>query len=259
MMPETPVESPIDQKVEGTIYHGVKAVSKDGSYTLIYFDVPEQTKKPVDRNTLLDDFTSYWYRNSKGNLLSRVTVYLRHGDSGRSLTMETSDKITLTNVFAEEHRVYYVSVALPHNDDVDWWGIAQFLTNFKILSKEPVEAAKKVDDTVVMPSFSRPMKSDDDNGPQTVTKTESQIRADAAFFVNPLYPAEAQAQGTKGKIIVDITIDEFGVVREAVAGPGDKVLQDRAMNAAHNCVFYPFKLNGVAVRVKGVLTYSFGV
>lgn len=73
----------------------------------------------------------------------------------------------------------------------------------------------------------------------------------------PAYPPIAKAAGASGSVKVDVTIDEDGNVVAAKAVSGHPLLQAAAVAAARNAKFSPTKLSGQAVKVQGVLVYTF--
>jgi TonB family protein len=79
----------------------------------------------------------------------------------------------------------------------------------------------------------------------------------AISLPQPLYPAEARAVRASGPVNVQITIDEYGGVVAARAVSGHALLQAAAVNAALQARFSPTFLMGEAVKVTGVLVYTF--
>jgi TonB family protein len=63
------------------------------------------------------------------------------------------------------------------------------------------------------------------------------------------------ATGTVG---VEVTISEKGLVVEATAISGHFALRSAAVEAARKWVFSPTIFSGAPVRIKGVLTFTFG-
>jgi len=73
----------------------------------------------------------------------------------------------------------------------------------------------------------------------------------------PSYPAVARAANASGSVTVQITIDEDGNVVSANAVNGHPLLRAAAVTAAREAKFSATKLNGQAVKVTGVLQYTF--
>ena len=71
------------------------------------------------------------------------------------------------------------------------------------------------------------------------------------------YPPIARAAHASGSVKVEVTIDEDGNVVAAKAVSGHPLLQAAAVAAARNAKFSPTKLSGQAVKVQGVLVYTF--
>jgi TonB family protein len=90
---------------------------------------------------------------------------------------------------------------------------------------------------------------------EQITESESQSRA--INKVKPVYPPTAKKLNATGKVEVEITISEGGLVIEATAISGHLALRSAAVEAARKWVFKPAILNGAPVRVKSVLTFVF--
>lgn len=73
----------------------------------------------------------------------------------------------------------------------------------------------------------------------------------------PEYPAIARQAKASGSVTVEITIDEEGNVVSARSTSGHPLLQSAAVTAARQAKFSPTKMSGQAVKVNGVLVYTF--
>lgn len=73
----------------------------------------------------------------------------------------------------------------------------------------------------------------------------------------PPYPAEARAARASGTVVVQITVDECGVVESSVALSGHPLLRGAAERAAREAIFSPTRLKGEPVKVTGTITYNF--
>jgi TonB family protein len=90
---------------------------------------------------------------------------------------------------------------------------------------------------------------------EQVSESVSQNRA--ITKVKPEYPPTAKKMKVTGRVEVEITISEVGLVIEATAISGHLALRSAAVEAARKWVFKPAMLNGAPVRVKSVLTFIF--
>ena len=79
----------------------------------------------------------------------------------------------------------------------------------------------------------------------------------AKSLPKPDYPAAAKAVKASGTVMVQVTVDEKGVVVSATAVSGHPLLRKAAVEAAKKAVFEPTILSGTAVKVSGALTFSF--
>ena len=76
-------------------------------------------------------------------------------------------------------------------------------------------------------------------------------------LVKPVYPEAAKAVRASGAVNVLVTIDEQGNVISAQAVSGHPLLRAASEEAAKKSKFKPTLLNGVAVKITGVIVYNF--
>jgi len=88
--------------------------------------------------------------------------------------------------------------------------------------------------------------------------SESVLQGRAITRVNPVYPPSARKMNATGTVEVEVTISEKGLVVEATAISGHFALRSAAVEAARKWVFNPAIFSGAPVRIKGVLTFTFG-
>ena len=75
--------------------------------------------------------------------------------------------------------------------------------------------------------------------------------------VAPKYPAAARAVHASGPVNVQVYIDELGRVTSAKALDGHPLLRQAAENAALASKFPTTTMQGIPVKVKGVIVYNF--
>jgi TonB family protein len=73
------------------------------------------------------------------------------------------------------------------------------------------------------------------------------------------YPFGAKQLRTEGSVEVIVTIDEAGIVTEAVAVSGPNEFRNASEKAASQWRFKPLMVNGRPEKVVGVLTFHFGL
>ena len=101
------------------------------------------------------------------------------------------------------------------------------------------------------------------------------LNGKAVSLPKPEYPESARAAHIGGRVAVDVTVDEQGLVTSAVAAPNDErttfnangereppmpvdaSLREAAERAALMARFSPTFLNGVLVKVTGRIVYNF--
>src|SRR5215813_7254137 len=87
--------------------------------------------------------------------------------------------------------------------------------------------------------------------------SESDLLSRAITRIKPVYPPNAKKMNATGKVEVEITISEEGLVVDAKAISGHLALRSAAVEAARNWVFKPVTINGANIRTKSVLTFTF--
>ena len=79
----------------------------------------------------------------------------------------------------------------------------------------------------------------------------------AISLFHPEYPIDARRQRASGTVVVEVEIDESGIVTLACAISGDQLLRAASVTAAKRSRFTPTKLSGKPVRIIGVIQYRF--
>jgi protein TonB len=88
--------------------------------------------------------------------------------------------------------------------------------------------------------------------------SESVLQGRAITRVNPVYPPNARKMNATGTVKVEITISEEGLVVAATAISGHFALRSAAVEAARKWVFKSAIFSGAPVKIKSVLTFTFG-
>lgn len=95
------------------------------------------------------------------------------------------------------------------------------------------------------------------NGGQRKATAGSVLNSKAISLPKPEYPAIAREANVSGSVTVQITVDEDGNVTSAKAVSGHPLLQSAAVDAARQAKFAPTRLEGKAVKIQGVVVYTF--
>ena len=103
------------------------------------------------------------------------------------------------------------------------------------------------------PITNKPASDDEDNPAMDV----GFLNGRAIELPKAAYPAEARKDRITGQVQVKVFVDETGKVTSAEIMSGPDVLQASALEAARRARFQPHIVNGVAVKVFGVLTFDF--
>ena len=93
--------------------------------------------------------------------------------------------------------------------------------------------------------------------PKIVRRSGGVLQASATQRVEPVYPPLAKAAHISGAVVVEVTIDESGIVQSARAISGHPLLKDAAVQAAQGWKFQPTTLSGTRVKVIGTITFNF--
>ncbi|MDR0311808.1 MAG: TonB family protein [Acidobacteriota bacterium] len=89
-------------------------------------------------------------------------------------------------------------------------------------------------------------------------RMSGEVLSDAVIHrVHPVYPASARAEAISGEVILDVTIDEEGIVTEVVALSGPDELIAAAIDAVRQWRYRPTLVNGAPVSVKGEIRANF--
>ncbi len=83
------------------------------------------------------------------------------------------------------------------------------------------------------------------------------LNSKAISLPKPNFPAAARAVGASGAVTVQVLIDENGDVISANAVSGHPLLRAASTEAAQGAKFTPTSLQGIPVKVSGVITYYF--
>lgn len=75
--------------------------------------------------------------------------------------------------------------------------------------------------------------------------------------IRPVYPPEAKAKQLEGSVVMDILIDDQGVVRQVTVIEGPEIFRKGAVEAMRKFKFKPAKVDGkpVAVRIRYTLNF----
>jgi TonB family protein len=102
--------------------------------------------------------------------------------------------------------------------------------------------------------FSRILCPRSDPGGFTV---QSHRASHLIAFVEPAYPATAQAHGIEGTVLVDVVVDRTGVVKDLSARTGHPLLAESALETIRQWRYRPTTINGVPVEVQTEIEVTF--
>src|SRR5207248_2138764 len=93
--------------------------------------------------------------------------------------------------------------------------------------------------------------------PTTQRVTSIVLNSKIVSLPQPPYPMIAKQAGIQGPVNIQILVDEQGRVVSAQIMSGNAFLNPAAREAAMRARFTPTTLNGVPVKIQGVITYNF--
>jgi TonB family protein len=84
-----------------------------------------------------------------------------------------------------------------------------------------------------------------------------ELNAKAVTLPKAVYSEEAKRLKVSGRVNVRVVVDETGKVISALAMNGPAPLRESAETAARGAVFSPAVVDGITVRITGILTFDF--
>ena len=103
-----------------------------------------------------------------------------------------------------------------------------------------------------LPPAERPVQA-----PPKILKVTELINSRALVLPKPPYPPLAKQIRLQGTVVIQVLIDENGKVLSARPVSGHPMLIPEAQRAAMQPKFSPTTLNGVGVKVSGMISYNF--
>jgi hypothetical protein len=163
---------------------------------------------------------------------------------GSEVLIDFNDSVLKTRTFLVRRTLITLitveSKAKPASGDAE-----RFLQSFKLTAAPELKAEYKEPPKAVR----RPQPK--------IKRTEEAARKQAIELVTPEYPDHARPRNLVDDVIVEIIIDENGVVEDATGIKGDAIFYNPAVVAARDSSFKPCLLNGKPIRVLSQLTYHF--
>ena len=179
---------------------------------------------------------------------TRKTVQIPAGEIGNERPIE----IVFERWYSTELQV----VVMTKHSDPRFGETTYRLTNINRSEPAPELFEVPADYTVQGPWAPSGPSSIGTNGPMEGI-SGGVLNGKAITLPRPEYPAVARAAKAWGNVTVEITIDEEGNVISARSVSGHPLLQSAAVTAARQARFTPTKVSGQAVKVNGVLVYTF--
>lgn len=241
-------------------------------------------------NSYVDAFRRWFPVRIRGKeavgKISLVGMKELNGHSGRNYNFVIGDLSGSLEVFATRKRFYAV-VFLTKKKDVATK--ERFLSSFMLPDKQNIPATVAAETTEKPKQAEAPAANADGqkreaaaagsegttdapetkpgehkpNDPAAATGPGRRpisggvLNGKAVSLPQPQYPAEARTARVSGPVNVQVTVDEYGGVVAARAVSGHPLLQAAAVSAALQARFSPTFLMGEAVKVTGVLVYTF--
>ena len=201
------------------------------------------------------------------------------GHSGREYRMTVADLSGTVHAFATRKRFYAVVYLNPKKDDAIQ---EEFLSSFVLperLPDAPPPPRAEAPQTAVASGTTPAAKQNGDTGttetptagvepkveeaePAGTSPTRKRrpisggvLNGKAISLPKPDRPVEAK--DATGTVVIQVLIDESGIVTEAKGVSGHPLLIPASVNAALQARFSPTSLMGEPVKVTGVIVYNF--
>jgi TonB family protein len=251
----------------------VYEVSADGlHFMVVSFDKSERVGQPVILKTF-DGFSKgfeHAVRRKDNDTAEVEEGFTLKGMKIRPYRIRMGGREGVARLYEAAHHFYAVVVLGATYGDAR---VDRFLKSFKVTTAEAEpERADDAADSRDLMTMRDPLSVDPTpqlpppNEPWPVDRPASLPRAPISGGVlngkaiskpQPLFPPIAAAARAQGTVVVQVTVDEEGRVISARAVSGHPLLQQAAVQAAHQARFSPTRLEGKPVKVNGVITYNF--
>ena len=120
-------------------------------------------------------------------------------------------------------------------------------------TKPETTGSQKTTSPVTQEKSTKPSTNDDEDPASDAGVLNNR----ALDLPKPIYPAEAKKNHIAGQVQVKVFLDEYGKVISAEATFGPEALRPAAVEAAKRARFRQTIVNGIPVKVFGVVTYDF--
>jgi TonB family protein len=100
----------------------------------------------------------------------------------------------------------------------------------------------------------------EDAKPRAVIRVGGNVQASKLIQKSePIYPQKAKDKRIKGSVIMEVLIDEKGIVESIVPKSGHRLLVPAAVASVQNWVYSPTTLNGEAVPILAIVIVNFQI
>jgi len=231
-------------------------------------------------NSYVDAFKDYFppkVRTKDTALTKLVLVSSRpfHGHTGRQYKVSIGELNGVAHAFATKKRFYVILSLNTKDEDLQ----DKFLSSFVLPERQadPPKVAANAESPEnagqTAENAEKPLEPNAQPGTEGNTEGEKpnaannannkpdtkrpinggMLNGKAIYLPQP----EVAAADATGVVLVQVLIDEQGMVIEAKAVSGPRNLHDAAVNAARLARFTPTTLMGEPVKVSGTLSYNF--
>jgi TonB family protein len=234
-------------------------------------------------NSYVDAFKQVFAPKIRKATVAKLTLVGEkklQGNAGREYRMTIGDLAGTVHAFATRKRFYAVVYLNTKKDDAVQ---DQFLSSFvlpdRFTEPAPTVAAQAPTTTPATSQATAEPSSQTANAETAANQTAEPkieepdsagthskkrrpisggvLNGKAISLPKPDYPAEAREAKAGGTVVVQVTIDESGVVTDAKALSGNPLLLQASINAALQARFTPTSLLGEPVKVTGVIVFTF--
>jgi TonB family protein len=235
-------------------FHQLK--TETGDYKIGFFDFMAEMSDSKSSKSLIEaSRMQFLAANKKWKLLSESELRVE-GSEGREWLIKDADRILRIRHFFIGTRYYQLTLTVhrfvafhtgkPSSNSSDFTDLykmiaTRFFDSFK--TTQIIVAAANENETT--------------GEAQKRIVSFGVLNGKAVKLPQPVYPLSAKSAGVQGSVAVEVVIDENGRVIDAKAVSGPPVLRRTAEEAAMGARFTPVKIEGVPVRVTGIINYNF--
>lgn len=215
--------------------------------TITSFEYPRVADNPSLIGQILNNARKQILDTNQGRVVKDVAVGLHNKYQGREIIIELPKGQLIRRLYWVKDTLYQLTIFQSGN--VSEQIASQFLNSFSLPTHSKKNPSPELSTGSCNDVLSKPASP--------VIVSEAILRRNRRSISIPSYPPEAKEKRVRGKVKIDIVIDENGRVLSAQVIEGPQELQEVVLKAVQKTTFIPMTQCGKPVSVKGTMTYKF--